>query len=343
MGANWSKKGNKFERELEKLEKDIVYYETRQRTAQVNRRKFIAYLVYLFVLVELIIIAWYYIHKKPIPLGDKIKDGLPLVVPPLLGYILRAIITFYYTRRMKSDESRLISTRAKLKAKLDEHKKATQFESTQKLLTKYERLTQDEIPGSPGKPAAGGKKQAAGGPQKRNPASPKASNAPPSPFPSTPNSNVNPNTPTPNVNSTPSGAVRPSAPPQHANQSPFPAQSPQRPPANNNFNNFRPERRSWMDKLVDFVVGGDPEHSIALICKNCKSHNGLIPPSEMQSIQFRCRFCNFFNSSGEATDPLQQEHSLPEPELAPSTPAKPQPSPSPSSSESEPRFLVAIS
>lgn len=131
-------KGNQFERELEKLEKNIVQIDTRQKTAHINKRRFIAYLIYVCVLTELIIIAWYYLHKKPTALVDKLKDGLPLVLPLLLyasfiyslllvlffkillflqleynlvvfnnfcyrGYILRTIITFYYTRRIKSD------------------------------------------------------------------------------------------------------------------------------------------------------------------------------------------------------------------------------------------------
>ena len=73
-------------------------------------------------------------------------------------------------------------------------------------------------------------------------------------------------------------ATRPAAPPAPPVHPP----TPPRPPM--------PTRRSWLDKIVDYVVGGEPQHSFALICTKCRAHNGLMPQSEMQSYRMHPLF-----------------------------------------------------
>jgi ABC-type phosphate transport system substrate-binding protein len=41
---------------------------------------------------------------------------------------------------------------------------------------------------------------------------------------------------------------------------------------------FKPTPRTWLDKMIDFIVGEGPSNQYALICSNCFSHNGLISP-----------------------------------------------------------------
>ncbi|RKP39156.1 hypothetical protein BJ085DRAFT_13083, partial [Dimargaris cristalligena] len=61
-------------------------------------------------------------------------------------------------------------------------------------------------------------------------------------------------------------------------------------------NSASPMSRPWYDKLVDKIVGDEgPETKYALICRNCFAHNGLALPEEIQSIQYVCPKCGFFN------------------------------------------------
>ncbi|XP_054162659.1 endoplasmic reticulum junction formation protein lunapark-B-like [Oppia nitens] len=56
-----------------------------------------------------------------------------------------------------------------------------------------------------------------------------------------------------------------------------------------------PQRRSVMDKLVDYVVGDGPNNRYALICIHCYSHNGMALKDEFEYIQYKCGYCKQFN------------------------------------------------
>eukprot|EP00026_Physarum_polycephalum_P009402 Phypoly_transcript_09525.p1 GENE.Phypoly_transcript_09525~~Phypoly_transcript_09525.p1 ORF type:complete len:317 (+),score=58.39 Phypoly_transcript_09525:186-1136(+) len=291
MGILWSKKGNQFEKALEKLEKDITHIEYRQRTAQTNKRKFVTFLIYFAVLAELLVVTWYYFHTKPSRVLDKVIDSYPLALPPIVGYILTWLVSFYYTRRLKSDGAKLVKLRSQLKQKLEERKQATDFTATQQLLSKYEKLTKNEdSPSSPPKVGTVPLPPQATGKKGQHPQPPPQQLQPHQQQPQPQQIRQRPTTPLTSPPSTAppppflSPATRPPAPLSSVHPLP-----PPRPPL--------PTQRSWLDKLVDFVVGGEPEHSFALICSNCKAHNGLLPQSEMDSFQFRCRFCNHFNEA----------------------------------------------
>jgi hypothetical protein len=45
-----------------------------------------------------------------------------------------------------------------------------------------------------------------------------------------------------------------------------------------------PRDRSYLDKLVEYLVGDGPSSRYALICKNCESHNGMALKEEFEYI-----------------------------------------------------------
>ena len=47
--------------------------------------------------------------------------------------------------------------------------------------------------------------------------------------------------------------------------------------------------------MVDWVVGSKPEQMYALICKNCKNHNGLAIKEEFEYMEWRCAYCHNLN------------------------------------------------
>ncbi|XP_014216815.1 endoplasmic reticulum junction formation protein lunapark isoform X2 [Copidosoma floridanum] len=56
-----------------------------------------------------------------------------------------------------------------------------------------------------------------------------------------------------------------------------------------------PKKRSYIDKLVEYVVGDGPNNRYALICQKCDSHNGMALKEEFEYFAFRCCYCNFWN------------------------------------------------
>ena len=60
-------------------------------------------------------------------------------------------------------------------------------------------------------------------------------------------------------------------------------------------NHFLELNQSTTEKLVDWVVGSSAEQTYALICKNCKHHNGLAIKEEFEYMEWRCAFCHFLN------------------------------------------------
>jgi hypothetical protein len=50
---------------------------------------------------------------------------------------------------------------------------------------------------------------------------------------------------------------------------------------------------TWLDSVVEFIIGDGPRHGVALICTRCGAHNGTQHPSEARN--FRCGNCNAVN------------------------------------------------
>lgn len=271
MGAILSrKKEPKFEQVLENLEKNISALEERKKTRYQFQRKLVIGLLVYSIVIEVVIAIWFYFTIKPVTNLDKFINASPLLGFPLIVYILKVLISSYYAYRIKKDDARLTKFRAELKLKLEQRKKSTDFEETQKLLSKYEKIA-----------------------QKNNSPLP-TRHSPPSP----PKTNRNPVAPSAVVNTPANNNLR-----QRPQGQPHqPPQQQQVPPQQKPAHPTTPTKRGLLDKLVDYMVGVNSQNGFALLCSNCKAHNGLAPASELENIQFRCRFCNHFNEQNP-TDP----------------------------------------
>ncbi|EPR79263.1 hypothetical protein SLOPH_1780 [Spraguea lophii 42_110] len=58
---------------------------------------------------------------------------------------------------------------------------------------------------------------------------------------------------------------------------------------------------SFIDRVADVVLQNDPSTMYALICEQCKLHNGLVPLKDDKTT-FRCRECNFLNGNVKNKD-----------------------------------------
>jgi len=53
--------------------------------------------------------------------------------------------------------------------------------------------------------------------------------------------------------------------------------------------------RGYLDKFVEFLVGDNPASRFALICRQCKSHNGMALGEEFEYLAYRCCYCYYWN------------------------------------------------
>ncbi|XP_074112246.1 zinc-ribbon metal-binding protein lunapark isoform X2 [Cotesia typhae] len=56
-----------------------------------------------------------------------------------------------------------------------------------------------------------------------------------------------------------------------------------------------PKQRSYLDRLVEYLVGDGPSNRYALICRQCDSHNGMALKEEFEYFGFRCCYCQYWN------------------------------------------------
>jgi hypothetical protein len=61
------------------------------------------------------------------------------------------------------------------------------------------------------------------------------------------------------------------------------------------FGRIRQREHGVLDCVTDLVLGDDPSKMYALICKKCRCHNGLVHPSEYESVEYRCYNCGELN------------------------------------------------
>jgi len=289
VSSIWKKET--VEQALERLEKRITKLEYRQRTSYLSRKKAVSALLLYSIIVEVVIAVWYYLHKKPEVLFEKLIHASPLLLFPILAFLLKHGITFYYYRRIISDEASLVKLRAALKTKLDERKKATDFDATQKLLSKYEKLVDSKEVNGRDSP---GKKERPSTSQNKANTSADNSNTTPSKLQSPPSSLRH--RPAQQTNDEQQQLPSPVQQQSKQVQSPSQQNTPPLQAAGN-------QKAGWVNRLVDYLVGTGPQYGFALICEKCSSHNGLAHPSEPGSITFRCRTCNHLNECSPQQQP----------------------------------------
>ena len=84
----------------------------------------------------------------------------------------------------------------------------------------------------------------------------------------------------------PSGSVPPQNPVREAVAMTTAAMAPPRP---------APTPQTWLDRLVDAIIGDDRNSRFALICQKCYAHNGLARAEEFDTIQYVCPNCHHLN------------------------------------------------
>jgi ABC-type polysaccharide/polyol phosphate export permease len=88
------------EQVLEKLETRITQLVHRQRTSYLHQRKAISALITYTIILEVIIVAWFYLHNKPHHTWDKLIHASPLLLCPIM-YVFLIFLFICFNKVMR--------------------------------------------------------------------------------------------------------------------------------------------------------------------------------------------------------------------------------------------------
>ncbi|KAJ1651525.1 hypothetical protein IWQ61_007931 [Dispira simplex] len=286
-----------YQQVLADLDEKIRRSQSQLAEIKVGEKKWsTVFLVYsLFAYAIYSLVFYLYLNHQDDPLRSWLYKAIPVGLGPLFIYYTRKCIQLWYCRRQAWAETRIAALKEKQRAKVEELKKKTAYYTTKTLLERY------DAPKAPVRAAAGVSTAQVKRPPMPSPAAQFRQRMPGSgplpsatvgrppipppgvqiPVPLDNKDRVVPPGTNPAVNRPASHSAVPTKPTVAKPMGPGPMSLSHRP---------------WYDKLVDKIVGEEgPENRYALICRNCFAHNGLVLPQELQTTQYLCPKCGFFN------------------------------------------------
>lgn len=299
MGTVWTRlrKAPKTSREiLEKLDEDVKSLSKWRVRNQQYERSFVGYLLVLSFLLYLVCLAVFYVYfLPPRDWGEGLLHSLPLLLFPLVVFLLKKLLNIYFTQRISQCELQLRALHEERRKVLNEVMERETYRTAVELLRQYD----------PGHPALQ---------QQPPPATPAA--APSS------QQTVRQRRGTPH----PSTLITPRLPPSQQQPAPVLLQStPVRPVLSASQRDIPPgmcvgpapgppmpcpilpRERSTVDKFVEYLVGDGPSNRYALICVQCHSHNGMALRDDFEFLSFRCAYCYHVNQARKSRPSLQPD------------------------------------
>lgn len=263
--------------DIEHVQSNLVQIQSRKRRATIIVPLWASLLWLLWTTA-----SWYagYLSQAGLKSGGWWIWG-PILLAPLFIFFTRRIVRWWYKRVGAAEQDHLKELQRQRKAKIEEIKRATRYDHLRLLLEKYD----DEGKGAAGRLPQTPVKQGSKGPSQQQGAGAIKGGAPGG----TTSNATQPGRTGPGhiqqVQQLPS-AMREQASQQQQQAFGRPSTVPPRmPPAG-------PIHRTWVDRMADAVLGADPsaaalgpEQKYALICSNCKRHNGLAAKEEFDEIR----------------------------------------------------------
>ncbi|KAH8553561.1 hypothetical protein BGW37DRAFT_549483 [Umbelopsis sp. PMI_123] len=281
MGAWFSKRkktdDGDYEKILSELDAKLQKAEVRLSEIKIRERRISVMFMLYGLALWAIYLAYCFatLHNADVEIETFALKVAPVLLIPVIIFFGRRGLQWFYSRKQANEESNLSNLRAQQKLKVEELKKKTSYYTTKSLLDRYDQTSKPKAKPAlpPAQPNSSNRAHERNLQFNQAPSSPVASNYP---LPNRPGHL----SPQPNI---------------HSNaQSPPPGQIMHQ----LNLRPSVPAERQWYDKLVDALVGEDgPETKYALICNHCSTHNGLVLPQEIETIQYICPKCGQFNAS----------------------------------------------
>lgn len=314
--SRWRKKESLGE-VLEALEKDLKALESSQQRTERLRKKFIGSLILYSILLYVVAALVCYFYDFPKSWKARAARSIPLLVFPVVVYLLKRVLHYVFVSRMSRNARRLEELKERKRQVLEEVMEKETYKAAKDLLDKYDpnseivKVEKKEV--TPSSPMPAGMQSPGGttgtelrqrnavpklgspqAPLQRTISEPSLAESPAQLNQSGTSKQLkDPLEPRKsnslmNISSSSSG---PSSPmPQglpHQRGSPLPVPRPAQP--------ILPRERTAMDKVVEYLVGDGPNNRYALICKQCCSHNGMALKDEFEYTAFRCCYCYHLN------------------------------------------------
>uniref|UniRef100_A0A182W7F9 Endoplasmic reticulum junction formation protein lunapark n=1 Tax=Anopheles minimus TaxID=112268 RepID=A0A182W7F9_9DIPT len=285
---------------LEELEEKIKSLEAYTISTQARRKRFVGrFLVTSIVLYIAASLIFYFIFFPP-TWKERIVHSVPLLICPILIFILKRVLAWHYERKLRLNANKLKDLRADKKKILENVMEKETYKVAVEILDKFGEKShriQTQAFNASLTPLRAPKPMLVGqpGPRMQSPNLPQRQMSPPSmavraATPMTPQ--MRPTGPIHTPQTAPSLMVR--APP-HLQQSPMYG-------ARNNavyrrtpFPIINQNEKGVLEKMVDYLVGDGPTNRFAMICAECCMHNGMVLMEEYEYTAFRCAFCNALN------------------------------------------------
>ncbi|RNA17986.1 lunapark-B isoform X1 [Brachionus plicatilis] len=298
---------------LEDIDKQIKDFEKYKVKNEINERKYIGALVIYSVLLYIIGAIFYYIYFMPTKLIDQVKTSIPFFISPIIIYLLRRFLKWFFIKRTKFYAKKLEDLREEKKAILEDVKEKETYKKAKEILERFGNGVEISItpPSSPSKNKTMISATPFGNSQKfgetnlvhRNIKNIQQNQMNMS---RNPLNTSNLNRSTNKIGS--SGSISSESKPIPTQTlGPIQNQSQQiaSPPpitAASQVRTLLPRpiitpNRNFFDKILDFIIGEGPNNRYALICKNCHFHNGMALKEEFEYVAFRCAYCLFYNEA----------------------------------------------
>jgi len=274
---------------LENLEEKISSIQDFQKDTEIKQKRIVGRFLIFSCGVYVVATLLFYYYFFPKERKTQILYLVPFAITPSLIYLLKRLLTFYYNRKIRKNEKKLVELRAEKKKILENVMETETFKVARTILEKYasDQIRRVTLPSTEVTPLKQSNMSISRTPDVRNRF---PNRLPQTQIKTGPGSFAGIQTPTmrPSINSR-----TPALPITSMNKSiagtSTSAQSAQLP------RSIIPKERSIFDKMVDYLIGDGPSNRYALICKKCFMHNGMALKEEFEYFSFHCCYCQTFN------------------------------------------------
>jgi len=294
--------------ELEVLEEKLQRLSKLKTDTLVWQKKVLGYLVTYSIVLYLIAaaLAYFKFFPEAKTRNEQFLLLLPFLVVPILIFLLRKVLTWWYHRKVVKGDQQLSKLREKKAKILDEVMEKETYKVAKQILDKY---APSKLQSPPRQMVGGPVRGPLGAPGPQAGSLPGGSEVRRRPLPA-PLQQQKLGVRGPSPNPGPTGALALPAPGPGGSL----ASAPQPQPAGGAAPIIRhpgpagirapgpplprpvlPRERGYLDKFVEYLVGDGPANRYALICRQCQSHNGMALREEFEYIAFRCCYCYYWN------------------------------------------------
>jgi hypothetical protein len=290
---------------LEDLEKEIEALEEYKRSTELQQKAVVRSLVFYSMLLYVIVAGVFLFYSFPVETKDRIIYCIPLLIFPILLFILKKFLHWYFLQKIRSNDESLLELKRRKKSLLDFAMETETYKNVKELLERFDPEYHKRIfeprPAIEAPPSTPPNiKGTFSDMELRRRNLPSKATSPivlgPSGTTISPGQTISLNSSAGSPNIFPMfHGKHPTNPPYPPAFYPRGGQPFVRPPVPPMPRPVLPRERTLVDRFVDYLVGDGPSNRYALICRQCQSHNGMALKEEFEFIAFRCCYCFTWN------------------------------------------------